>query len=57
MPTPGRYDVEVGPSLGKALKARNGIKMNSKMPARDFYAFRCQLPSPPLPLSASLALT
>ncbi|KAF8556269.1 hypothetical protein OG21DRAFT_1495648 [Imleria badia] len=43
MPVSGRHKVNIGPSLGRALKARKGIappKRASNLPDRDFYSFR-----------------
>ncbi|KAF9224360.1 hypothetical protein BS17DRAFT_779679 [Gyrodon lividus] len=43
MPVTGRYKVDIGTSLGRALKARKGIappKRASNFPDRDFYSFR-----------------
>ncbi|KAI0079722.1 hypothetical protein K474DRAFT_558789 [Panus rudis PR-1116 ss-1] len=39
---PGRYSVDVGLSLGRALKARKGgqSSKSSRLPERDFYSFR-----------------
>ena len=44
MPVTGRHKVDIGTSLGRALKARRGIappKRASNLPDRDFYSFRC----------------
>lgn len=44
MPVTGRHKVNIGTSLGRALKARKGIappKRASNLPDRDFYSFRC----------------
>ena len=44
MPVTGRHKVDIGTSLGRALKARKGIappKRASNLPDRDFYSFRC----------------
>ncbi|KAG8218308.1 RNA polymerase II transcription elongation factor-domain-containing protein [Butyriboletus roseoflavus] len=43
MPVTGRHKVNIGTSLGRALKARKGIappKRASNLPDRDFYSFR-----------------
>ncbi|KAG6375075.1 RNA polymerase II transcription elongation factor-domain-containing protein [Boletus reticuloceps] len=43
MPVTGRHKVDIGPSLGRALKARKGIappKRASNLPDREFYSFR-----------------
>ena len=48
-PAPGRHAVNIGPSLGKALKARKlkaspgatATTKRSNLPERDFYSFRC----------------
>ncbi|CCM05662.1 uncharacterized protein FIBRA_07892 [Fibroporia radiculosa] len=42
MPPAGRHTVDIGPSLGRALKARKGgaAPTKSKIPDRDFYSFR-----------------
>ncbi|KAF9246866.1 RNA polymerase II transcription elongation factor-domain-containing protein [Melanogaster broomeanus] len=43
MPVAGRHRVDIGTSLGRALKARKGIappKRASNLPDRDFYSFR-----------------
>jgi len=44
MPVTGRHRVDIGTSLGRALKARKGIappKRATNLPDRDFYSFRC----------------
>ena len=46
-PASGRHAVSVGPSLGRALKARRGIAPSAKakranLPDREFYSFRCK---------------
>lgn len=46
-PTLGRHAVSVGPSLGRALKARKGVAPPAKakranLPDREFYSFRCE---------------
>ena len=43
MPVAGRHKVDIGPSLGRALKARKGITppKRGNLPDRDFYSFRC----------------
>ncbi|KAL4259152.1 EAF family protein [Pleurotus pulmonarius] len=43
MPTTGRHRVDIGSSLGRALKARKGgaaPAKRSNLPSRDFYSFR-----------------
>ncbi|KAF8845585.1 hypothetical protein BDN67DRAFT_918894 [Paxillus ammoniavirescens] len=43
LPVTGRYQVDIGTSLGRALKARKGIappKRANNFPDRDFYSFR-----------------
>ncbi|KAF9500183.1 hypothetical protein BDN71DRAFT_1586122 [Pleurotus eryngii] len=43
MPTTGRHRVDIGSSLGRALKARKGgaaPTKRSNLPSRDFYSFR-----------------
>ncbi|KAI9575039.1 RNA polymerase II transcription elongation factor-domain-containing protein [Boletus coccyginus] len=43
MPVTGRHRVDIGTSLGRALKARKGIapsKRATNLPDRDFYSFR-----------------
>ena len=58
-PAPGRHAVNIGPSLGKALKARKlkaspgamATTKRSNLPERDFYSFRCML----IEISYSLA--
>ncbi|KAH0839586.1 RNA polymerase II transcription elongation factor-domain-containing protein [Lanmaoa asiatica] len=43
MPVTGRHNVDIGTSLGRALKARKGIappKRASNLPDRGFYSFR-----------------
>ncbi|TFY80632.1 hypothetical protein EWM64_g3382, partial [Hericium alpestre] len=44
MPPAGRHKVNVGSSLGKALKARKGASApkRSNLPERDFYSFRSE---------------
>ncbi|KAJ7590810.1 RNA polymerase II transcription elongation factor-domain-containing protein [Mycena floridula] len=40
-PAPGRHEVSVGRSLGRALKARRGASAStSKLPEKDFYSMR-----------------
>ncbi|TFY57816.1 hypothetical protein EVJ58_g6796 [Rhodofomes roseus] len=43
MPPPGRHSVQIGQSLGRALKARRGEpahQKSSKIPDKEFYSFR-----------------
>ncbi|KAH7888098.1 RNA polymerase II transcription elongation factor-domain-containing protein [Phlebopus sp. FC_14] len=42
MPVTGRHKVDIGSSLGRALKARKGVAASkrSNLPDRDFYSFR-----------------
>ncbi|KZT74430.1 hypothetical protein DAEQUDRAFT_720600 [Daedalea quercina L-15889] len=42
MPPPGRHSVQIGQSLGRALKARRGepVHQKSKIPDKEFYSFR-----------------
>ena len=47
-PAPGRHAVNIGPSLGKVLKARKlkgspggATATTKRFPERDFYSFRC----------------
>jgi hypothetical protein len=47
---PGNHTVNIGPSLGRALKARKlkgssapTTTKRSNLPERDFYAFKCML--------------
>jgi len=49
MPTHGRRKVDVGKSLGRALKARKGTPAATKrstIPDRDFYSFRYNFKPP-----------
>jgi hypothetical protein len=43
MPASGRHSVDIGSSLGRALKARKGAPpaKRANLPDRDFYSFRC----------------
>jgi hypothetical protein len=46
MPAPGRYTVNIGTSLARALKVRKGgatAPKRSTLPDRNFYSFRCKL--------------
>jgi neural Wiskott-Aldrich syndrome protein len=57
-PAPGRHAVNIGPSLGKALKARKlkaspaatATTKRSNLPERDFYSFRCMFNADPCSL-------
>ena len=54
MPAHGRHRVNIGTSLGRALKARKGAAAATKrnnLPDRDFYSFRCRFLLPPLLVS------
>lgn len=53
----GRHKVQVGTSLGKALKARKGAvpPKRSNLPERQFYSFRC-MSSLVLPLQIAWSL-
>jgi hypothetical protein len=48
MPANGRHSVNIGSSLGRALKARKGAPATkaSKIPDRDFYSFRYNFKPP-----------
>ena len=49
MPSRGRHQINIGPSLGRAIKARKlkgspaPTTKRSNLPERDFYAFRCTI--------------
>jgi hypothetical protein len=49
MPSHGRHQINIGPSLGRAIKTRKlkgspaPTTKRSKIPERDFYAFRCTI--------------
>lgn len=59
IPPAGRFDVQVGASLGRALRTRKSgpPPKNNKLPDRDFYSFRCKWPTDTSVVEISLMLS